>query len=213
MNRRKDRGVKMIIAKDIDLSAIVDDIVGDFKRYEIFAPIVDDIKDRIRILSRANYLCYIANMSILKIREAGSYDKEGISRWEMQARVVGEQRVRSKRDINKLIASMAANSSGRCDMPGTIDDVVYSVGDMIDRLTIEYIKRAEFAITGRDDDISVSMDWSERVHRYLIVKLEAIQTTGYYECVEELRTYDSSSVLQDTLDGTKLKMPTKGTEE
>jgi len=144
-------------------------------------------------------------MRVIAARKKEPLDTQLISDMELQARVVGEQRVKSKAVINSLLSSvyLPEHRSSVSEQGWMSDDIVYSVGEMIDRLTIEYIKRVDYRsrieeCPGEKQElltkIRLSEDWSNRVFRYLDFKLKEIKRKGYYESVAETRTYNLTNI-------------------
>jgi len=65
-------------------------------------------------------------------------------------------------------------------------------------LSIEYIKREDFSKNNRPKHmINASQDLSDRVEKYLIVKLNEINEKRFYECVHEQRTYDLEKIVEE----------------
>ncbi len=176
---------------------------------EIFSKHFNDeqvgaLMEYVEILSDANFRCYKANMIVIDLRKI---DPEGhkfltdkrIAEMEWVARSVGEYRVSSKARINKYISDIKTT---RTPMPAAIawtdDDIVYSIGEMMDRLSIETIKREDFLKNNRPKHmVDSSQELSNRVERYLKVKLEEIDRKGFYECIHEQRTYDLEGIIKD----------------
>ncbi len=176
-------------------------MILDFIDYE---PFIEDMKDvfadtpyfahletLIRNLIDANFQCYRANMQVLEHRQQKTENWKAIADGEWVARSVGEIRVQSKADANRIVSEMAAGtpsqSSEGSEWSG--DDIVYSIGEMLDRLSIEYIKEIAFNFTEEPDKIPASREWARRVRKYLQRKLADIAQKGFYECVPEQRTY------------------------
>lgn len=155
-----------------------------------------EIMDCVHRLSTANFRCYQANMAIIELRKSISERMaDSIADEEWQARSVGEIRVAAKARINRLISDAHPAKANHGNEFGSIDDVVLSVGEMIDRLTIEYIKRTAYSL-GDDLDgqkTRQSQEWSRRVWKHLDRKIDDIAQYGY-ECLDESRTYDLSGL-------------------
>jgi hypothetical protein len=144
-------------------------------------------------LADANFLCYKANMGILKARRS-FLPAQAIADEEFTARSVGESRVESKASINKLISSHMGDGSVQVSPAGATwdtDDIVYSIGEMADRILIEGIKCEAFRHENSSDPrIVQSEEWAIRVYTYLQAKLVEVAAKGSYECLSETRTYD-----------------------
>jgi len=199
----------MVIIDRVDFSQLIDSLQASFATYlnkGRLKKIQKQLMENIRLLADANFRCYRANMTILADRKKGRVDTRSISDMEQQARIVGERRVKAKATINALLNSVYPLTDDQCVAPENwmSDDIVYSVGEMIDRLIIERIKVEDYQVrlneaavdqaTELVRKIKQSQTWSERVRRYLDLKLQEIDQKGFYECVEETRTYDLSEV-------------------
>jgi hypothetical protein len=153
------------------------------------------------ILSDANFRCYKANMIVIRERKSLNPDSYLIADMEWVARSVGEYRVSSKARINHYI-SKTKGSFGPINntyhASWMSDDVVYSIGEMMDRLSIETIKREDFRVNNRPAHMmEASQSLSDRVESYLIAKLEEINRKGWYECIHEQRTYDLEGIVEE----------------
>jgi hypothetical protein len=139
-----------------------------------------ELMEYVDILSVSNFKCYKANMIVIV------------------ARSVGEYRVSSKARINKFISKIrSVNTVEESDI-WISDDVVYSIGEMMDRLSIETIKREDFAKNNRPIHMTIaSQKLSERVEKYLKIKLNEIDKKGFYECIHEQRTYDLEGIVKE----------------
>jgi hypothetical protein len=177
---------------------------------KIFTPYFNDgsimeLLKMIKILAEANFQCYQANMKVIAERKKKDVDLQVISNGELTARTVGEKRVLSKSEINQYISEekhvIGLNREElKPNSVWLIDDVIYSIGEMLDRLTIEYIKRVDFISKSENANqydmkvlglkVNSSYEWSWRVERYLKKKLVEINNKGFYECVDEMRTYE-----------------------
>ena len=158
---------------------------------------VDQIMEYVEILADANFRCYRANMIVIEERKSDSPSNKLIADMEWVARSVGEYRVSSKARINKFISMVRPNKRVTETLSWTGDDVVYSVGEMMDRLSIETIKREDFRVNNRPQHMTDScQELSNRVERYLRAKLAEIDKQGY-ECVHEQRTYDLEGIIKD----------------
>lgn len=162
----------------------------------------NDIMEFVFILSDANFRCYKANMIVIEERKMYTDDAKLIADMEWVARSVGEYRVASKANINRYISNiMSAKQSlnpTKLSNSWVNDDIVYSVGEMMDRLSIETIKREDFRVNNRPDHMrAVTQELSDRVERYLRTKLKEIDKKGYYECIHEQRTYDLEGIVEE----------------
>ena len=159
---------------------------------------VGSIMEYVKILSDANFRCYKANMVVIKERKKGVVDDTLISEMEWVARSVGEYRVASKANINKFISRARPVTDIVTPKTWMSDDIVYSIGEMMDRLSIETIKREDFDKNDRAKHMTESsqkLSW--RVEKYLKAKLAEINRKGFYECVEEQRTYDLEGIVKE----------------
>lgn len=171
------------IISQIDFSPLLLILRRLFKKD--FSAQLDSLMQNIERLCDANFKCYQANMRVISIRNSSILDHEMISNCELIARTVGERRVYAKYSINKIIGdsfSTVKTSSG------VFDDIIYSIGEMVDRLSIEYIKQSSFG-AGDREKIVASRTWSDRVLQCLKHKLRDIQEKGFYEYLKETRTY------------------------
>ena len=160
---------------------------------------LEELMDHVEILADANFRCYKANMIVIENRQTDSPDSDLISEMEWVARSVGEYRVASKAKINKLISNFkTVKEPGVNDGSWITDDVVYSIGEMMDRLSIEFIKREDFYQNHRPNYMMMaSHQISTKVSKYLRQKLNEIDEKGYYECIHEQRTYDLEGIVKD----------------
>jgi len=157
-----------------------------------------ELMEYVEILSDANFRCYRANMLVIAERKEGMVDNKLIADLEWVARSVGEYRVSSKARINKAISRFFPGKKETSLIVQIFDDIIYSVGEMMDRLSIEYIKREDFSKNNRPEHmINASQDLSDRVEKYLIVKLNEIDEKRFYECVHEQRTYDLEKIIEE----------------
>jgi hypothetical protein len=159
---------------------------------------VNQIMDFVEILADANFRCYRANMIVIAERKEQSPRLKLITDMEWVARSVGEYRVSSKARINKYISNVKSLKEVSEAESWVTDDIVYSIGEMMDRLSIETIKREDFRINNRPSHmIEASQKMSGRVEKYLVQKLEEIDKKGFYECVHEQRTYDLEGIVEE----------------
>lgn len=164
---------------------------------------VNQLMEFVEILADANFRCYVANMTVIDLRQI---DPEGhkfltdnrIAEMEWVARNVGEYRVSSKARINQYISKVKSKNMVVESSMWANDDIVYSIGEMMDRLSIEIIKREDFTKNNRPSHMfESSKKLSDRVEKYLIQKLEEIDKKGFYECVHEQRTYDLEGIIKE----------------
>jgi hypothetical protein len=161
-------------------------------------PEVNQLMEYVEILADANFRCYKANMIVIQARKDDPDNHKLVSEMEWVARSVGEYRVSSKARINKYISDIRTIKSPLESTTWVSDDIVYSIGEMMDRLSIETIKREDFARNNRPAHMSESsMKLSRRVEKYLRDKLKEIDYKGFYECVHEQRTYDLEGIVKD----------------
>jgi len=157
-----------------------------------------NLMEFVYVLSDANFRCYKANMIVIAHRKEKIQDYKLISDMEWVARSVGEYRVASKANINRYISNVKTTNKIVESENWMSDDIVYSVGEMMDRLSIETIKREDFRINNRPAHMTESSQkLSDRVEKYLRAKLEEIDKKGFYECVAEQRTYDIEQILEE----------------
>lgn len=159
---------------------------------------VIDLMSFVDILSDANFRCYKANMIVIANRKESTLDDKLIANMEWVARSVGEYRVSSKARINKYISRVKSNYDVTVVDVWTSDDVVYSIGEMMDRLSIETIKREDFRVNNRPTyTTEASQSLSNRVEKFLSAKLREIDAKRFYECIHEQRTYDLEGILEE----------------
>lgn len=160
----------------------------------------DNLMEYVYVLSDANFRCYRANMEVIAHRknEDTIKDFKLIADMEWVARSVGEYRVASKANINRYISNVKTIKKVVDPENWMSDDIVYSIGEMMDRLSIETIKREDFRINKRPQHMTeASQKLSDRVEKYLKDKLKEIDKKGFYECVHEQRTYDLEGIVED----------------
>jgi hypothetical protein len=185
-----------LILKTIDFTKFYKNITGIFAKY-FTEQETAAIMEYVEILSDANFRCYRANMFVIDNRK-NDKNPELISDLEWVARSVGEHRVASKANINKYIAMVKSVKEPTEAGSWVSDDIVYSIGEMMDRLSIETIKREDFRVNNRPSHmIEASQKLSDRVDKYLRAKLEEVSKKGFYECVYEQRTYDIENIVEE----------------
>jgi hypothetical protein len=159
---------------------------------------VAQLMEFVDILSDANFRCYKANMIVIANRKGSEVDNALISEMEWVARSVGEYRVSSKARINRYISNEKSVKEVAAADSWITDDIVYSIGEMMDRLSIETIKREDFRVNNRPAHMAeASQKTSDRVEKYLRQKLEEVDKKGFYECVHEQRTYDLEGIIKE----------------
>lgn len=186
-----------MILKDMDFTDFYNHIRGIFSKHFSGGEITG-LMEYVEILSDANFRCYKANMVVIKERKKDVVDDILISEMEWVARSVGEYRVSSKARINRFISR--AKSVKDVVEPDTMesDDIVYSIGEMMDRLSIETIKREDFAKNNRAKHMTMSSNkLSGRVEKYLKNKLNEIDVKDFYEYADEQRTYDLEGIVKE----------------
>ena len=188
-----------MILKDIDFTEFYKHIEGIFAMH-FTEQETATLMEFVEVLSDANFRCYKANALVIQNRKADVKDCELISDLEWVARSVGEYRVASKAHINKYIAVVKSVKEPTEAGSWVSDDIVYSIGEMMDRLSIETIKREDFRVNNRPQHMTDACQaLSNRVEKYLIQKLEEINKKGFYECVAEQRTYDIEKISEDLI--------------
>jgi len=157
-----------------------------------------DIMEFVDILSDANLKCYRANMIVIKERKGKAPNDKLIADMEWVARSVGEYRVSSKARINLYISQVRTEGMASSESTWVTDDIVYSIGEMMDRLSIETIKREDFLKNNRPGHMKeASQKLTDRVETYLKAKLKEIDKKGIYECIQEQRTYDLEGIVEE----------------
>jgi hypothetical protein len=187
-----------MILKDIDFTNFYSQVSDIFSKYFSELQVIELMK-YVEILSDANFRCYRANMFVIAERKKEGPSNDLIADLEWVARNVGEYRVSSKARINKFISMIKAPGDIiAIEVDWTSDDAVYSIGEMMDRLSIETIKREDFLKNNRPKHMmESSQELSDRVEKYLIQKLKEIDKKGFYECVQEQRTYDLEKIVKE----------------
>lgn len=187
-----------MILKDIDFIDFYNNISDIFSKHFSEQQIIE-LMEYVQILSDANFRCYCANMIVIEARKTNSNDYKLIADMEWVARNVGEYRVSSKARINKFISTVKTiEDIIVSEVDWTSDDIVYSIGEMMDRLSIEVIKREDFSKNNKPNYMrESSQELSNRVERYLVTKLDEIEEKGFYECIHEQRTYDLEGIIKE----------------
>ncbi len=129
-------------------------------------------------------------MQIIKLREGGDGENiwKQISDNEYTARTVGEKRVSIKAEINSIITAVYPKLVDISVDHWADDDIVYSVGEMVDRILIEGIKQNYFLTAEENVKYKKSRDWQNRVLKFLRQKMINVREFGY-ESIKETRTY------------------------
>ena len=190
-----------MILKEMDFTDFYKDVSAIFSKYFSEQQIVE-LMEYVYILSDANFRCYRANMIVIGSRKLNKCDEINlyklISDMEWVARNVGEYRVSSKARINKFISKVKSIKKPEASKTWISDDIVYSIGEMMDRLSIEVIKREDFSKNNRPKHMIIaSQELSIRVEKYLKAKLEEIEEKGFYEYIHEQRTYDLEGIIEE----------------
>lgn len=186
-----------MILETIDFDKFYAEIADIFSSHFHYNQVIE-LMDYVAILSGANFRCYKANMVVITERKKESPSNRLIADMEWVARSVGEYRVSSKARINKFISDVKSVKEVMQSSVWGSDDIVYSIGEMMDRLSIETIKREDFSKNNRPNHMMVaSQDLSDRVEKYLKAKLKEIDYKGFYECIHEQRTYDLEGIIKD----------------
>ena len=139
-----------------------------------------------RVLCESNLRCCEANMGILEHRRRAVPDAHAISMLEATARRVGEIRVRTRGEINVHLATQLGGGE-----PESLDpiDLVASVGDMLDRMSIEWIKGQTYDGAGADKKREMSRRLYNAAHAVYLAALLRAKRRGAYHCFTEPRTY------------------------
>ena len=186
-----------MILETMDFSNFYDKISDIFSKHFTVEEEVR-LMEYVEILADDNFRCYKANMLVIENRKADVKSCELISDLEWVARSVGEYRVASKANINKYISLVKSTKEPTLSDSWVSDDLVYSIGEMMDRLSIETIKREDFRVNNRPQHMTDACQaLSDRVERYLIQKLEEVDKKGFYECIHEQRTYDLEKIVKE----------------
>ena len=157
-----------------------------------------ELMEYVCVLADANFRCYKANMMVIASRKENEGNNKLVADMEWVARSVGEYRVSSKARINMAISRMRPPKGETKSESWMSDDIVYSIGEMMDRLSIETIKREDFRINNRPQHMTDScQELSNRVEKYLKAKLVEIDKKGFYECIHEQRTYDLEGIVEE----------------
>ncbi len=192
-----------MILETIDFIEFYKNVEGIFAKHFSEQETVN-IMEYVEVLSDANFRCYRANMLVIESRKSSTNPSSNfnlyklIAEMEWVARSVGEYRVASKANINRYISNVKTINKVVEPENWISDDIVYSVGEMIDRLSIETIKREDFRVNNRPAHMAeASQKLGDRVEKYLRAKLKEVDKKGFYECVHEQRTYDIENILEE----------------
>ena len=173
--------------KKVNFKNSVENILNIFSNNRIQIP---QMENTIKCLADSNFECYNANMEIIDQRKKKLNDLSYkiISDNELIARTVGEKRVHSKAAINKLLSDFYNNKTQKAST-WIEDDIVYSVGEMVDRILIEKIKQEDFKLNNETNKLKNSKKWQKKVFQYLDYKIKLVSQSKSYQCIEEMRTY------------------------
>lgn len=186
-----------MILETFDFSEFYDHIEQILSNY-FSSNHTNDLMEFVRILSDANFRCYRANMIVIQGRKEDPNNHKLFADMEWVARSVGEYRVASKANINKYISNVKTINKIVESEDWMSDDIVYGVGEMMDRMSIETIKIGDFTQNNRPQHMIDAVEkLRRRVERYLVQKLEEINQKGFYECVHEQRTYDLEGIVKE----------------
>ena len=193
------KGDSCMIITDINFKPFFKHIKSIFSNH-FSVKEVKILMEFVLVLAEANFKCYIANMEVIAHRKNKDITKDFklIADLEWVARSVGEYRVASKANINRYISNVKTVKEVVPPTGWITDDIVYSIGEMMDRLSIETIKREDFRVNNRPQHMTQStLNLSNRVESYLKAKLAEIDAKGFYECVHEQRTYDLEEIVEE----------------
>jgi len=185
---------RMLILQEVNFYRFYQDLEMLFRKFSKFP--ADKVIQCVKDLCTANFECYKANMSVLDIRRRNGKDFEAISNFENAARTVGEKRVKCKCEINKLIGGVyrsASALSSSNQKNWRRDDLVYSIGELIDKLIIEFIKEkdlSQHSLSYVRKALESTRRLIERIKNCLEEKLREVEGKDFYEYVEEARTYN-----------------------
>lgn len=160
----------------------------------------------IKSLTEANFVCYQTNMQLIEEWKKKSQNLKAISELDLKLRKYGEMRVQRKNYINQLIHRIFNKSSiknKKITIKEQSNDLVYTIGDMIDRIIIETIKIADYYMRlkyqkkgnkGLIFKISLAKKWREGVMVFLKEKLTDINNKKFYAIAPETRTYNIKGI-------------------
>ncbi len=142
-------------------------------------------RELFRRLCRANQACCSANMGVIAERKYAVPDTHVISELERTARRVGEVRVKTRGEINSTLA-VQLGGTGEPEAR----DIVMSVGDLLDRLSIEVVKAQVFG-AGLEADAkrTQSRRLAAAARQCYVDALARARRQGYYHGYTEARTY------------------------
>jgi hypothetical protein len=150
-------------------------------------PIQDEFRELVSQLAAANFACFEANMEIIELRRGRIFmfqPHRKISALESQARRVGEERVRCKNALNRLLQD---SSPIRNPLHPWVQ--LFTFGDCLDRLTIEAIKQDHFLRSGNTEAFESSKALSDTVQDEMRAMVKIALSEGCYETHVEQRTY------------------------
>lgn len=186
-----------MILETFDFSEFYNEVEQIFSKY-FYSKQTADLMEFVRILADANFRCYKANMLVIQGRKEDPDNYKLFADMEWVARSVGEYRVASKARINQYISNVKSVNTIVEPKDWMSDDIVYSIGEMMDRMSIETIKIGDFIQNNRPNHmVKAVKKLRGRVKKYLVKKLEEINQKGFYECVHEQRTYDLEGIVKD----------------
>ena len=186
-----------MILETFDFSGFYEHVEQIFLKY-FSTKQTQNLMEFVKILADANFRCYKANMMVIQGRKEDPDNHKLFADMEWVARSVGEYRVASKARINQYISKVKSTRPVVEPEKWMSDDIVYSIGEMMDRLSIETIKIGDFTQNNRPKHMIESVEKLRgRVEKYLIQKLEEIRIKGFYECVHEQRTYDLEGIVKE----------------
>lgn len=159
----------------------------------------------IESLAKINFICYQTNMQLIAEWKNKNQNLEAISILDLKLRKYGEYRVKKKNYINASIHSIFNKRSKKAVIKNWTDiDLAYTIGDMIDRLTIEMIKITDYEMrlkrAKKDEKKNLlakkmlAERWMESVMICLNKKLNNINNKKFYEIAEETRTYNLKGI-------------------
>ena len=138
-----------MIIDSIDFSDLFDSIQASFAaniEKGRLNKILKQLTRNVGLLADANLKCYHYNMRTIAERKKLPVDHRLISNLDLEVRIINECRVKARARINSLLSSVYPHTEDKnvTSESWMTDDIVYSVGDMIDRLIIERIKVGDY---------------------------------------------------------------------
>lgn len=183
------------------IQRIFNDTISENKLQKIKKKLFKAIKS----LAETNFICYQINMQLIEEWKNKNQNLKAISVLDLKLREYGEYRVKKKNYINASIHSIFSRQPKRMNVKNWMDiDLAYTIGDMIDRLTIETIKIADYKMrlkrVKKDQKINLlskkilAERWMESVMICLSKKLNNINNKNFYDVGEETRTYNLEGI-------------------